>query len=1045
MDDRESYETESECGDFKYVNVIHTYRENKQCYGKWHAMVKVGSHTLNLKLDTGADCNVLPLKEAKRLSAKIVNSGTKRLVAYNEQTINVIGETTLHCKAPKNSARVVFKIVRENLQPILGREWCEQLGFIVRVNELKSNHTQVVSKNSQTLGCCKDFKYDIDFIENPKFKIIPARRIPYSLRDDVKKELNNMVKLKVIEPISEPTPSVSPMVIVKKGTKIRICMDPTELNKNIKRRHFPLKTVEEIASRIAGSKYFTKLDCQKGFWQLKVTDRTSKYLTFATPWGRFRYLRLPFGISSAPEVFSEVMSRTLENIPNCEVAMDDIFLHAPTETELRRLTKTVTDRLHKSGFTLNNDKCEYNKKFMKFLGHIFTESGYKADSDKIDAITRLKAPKNVKELQRVLGMLNYLGKFIKSLSELTDPLRSLLLKDNAWFWGPEQEKAFNAIKKALKTTPVLAYYHANKPVKLSVDASSKSMGACLMQDDQPVAYATRSFTKSQQNHPQLVKEAMAIRFACNKFHEYVYGKDLVIETDHKPLETIFKKALHNAPLRLQRILWDIIQYAPKVIYVKGCKIPIADTLSRDCEPNEVEEEEEYQVNVTISNSMDEHLYKLFVDETEKDSELQMLKTVVLNGWPETGQKLPAPIKKYATVKDEIIFDGGCLFKGNKIIVPKSLIIKILPQIHSGHIGLTKALERARQSLYWYGQSTDIKNFIDKCAACQQTQKANVKEPTIIKQIPQYPFQIVSSDIFHYKGYEYLLIADQYSGFFDFKQLKSSTATEVIICLRQWFSTHGIPEVFESDGGPQYTANKFKEFSKEWGFKHRFSSPHYPRSNGFAERNVQTAKNLLRKCDLDGSDIYKGLLTLRNTDRNAKLKSPAQRLFSRVTRSTIPTDITQLIPKVVPKVPEELFRLRCSQKQYADRGASQRPKLKTGEKVLLQKGHREWIPAKVISETQYPRSVIVQTESGAIYRRNNHHLRKTGATIPDAETSAETRETDSQQASSKPIEELSNEPAVSSGELTPSISSPTIRTRSGRVVKPVQRYGHTHTY
>lgn len=162
------------------------------------------------------------------------------------------------------------------------------------------------------------------------------------------------------------------------------------------------------------------------------------------------------------------------------------------------------------------------------------------------------------------------------------------------------------------------------------------MGACLMQDDQPVAYATRAFTSAQQKQPQIVKEALAIRFACTKFHEYVYGKKIIVESDHKPLETIFKNPLHNAPLRLQRILWDVLQYSPNVCYVKGTKIPIADTLSRDCVVEETDTEEEYSVNLVLSIS--DELKDRFITATANDFELKLLKDVVLRGWPDDDTK-----------------------------------------------------------------------------------------------------------------------------------------------------------------------------------------------------------------------------------------------------------------------------------------------------------------------------------------------------------------------------------------------------------------------
>lgn len=1025
---------------------------------KWSASLKVGENSLKVKLDTGAECNVLSKREANRLALGIEKSSTKRIVTYNNTSIPVIGEAKVECESKNEKKVVTFKIVEEDLTPILGRTMCEKLQLIVRVNEINS-------KANEQLGCYKNFEYEIDFIDDPKFKIIPPRRIAHALRDKAKAELDKMVRMKVIRPVSHPTPAVSPMVIVKKGEKIRICMDPTDLNKNIKRRHFPLKTVEEIASRVKGAKYFTKLDCQKGFWQIPVTENASNFLTFSTPWGRYQYLRLPFGISSAPEVFSEIMNATLEGIKNCEIAMDDIFLYAETMEHLESITKEVIDRLRTAGFTLNKEKCEYGKQRVKFLGHIFTAKGMEADNTKIQAIRELRTPTNVKELQRLLGMVNYLGKFIPNLSELTEPLRILLLKETAWHWDHDQQVAFENVKKVLSSTPVLRYYNVNESVKLSVDASSKAIGACLMQRDQPVAYATRALTPAQQNFPQIEKEAMAIKFACTKFHEYVYGKRIEVETDHKPLETIFKKPLQNAPLRLQRILWDVIQYSPNVTYKKGTQIPIADALSRDCNPIDAQDEEKYSVNVVLSFT--DEARDRFVKSTAEDLELRLLKEVVQRGWPNDDGKLPEALKKYANFKEEITFEQGLLFKGPKVIVPKIELNKIVRDLHSGHVGIASSLARARQSLYWYGQSKDIREYVEKCSVCQQTQRSNIREPQLQKTVPEYPFQLVSTDLFHFKGDEYILIADHYSGFMDFKKLKSANSSEVIDHMRQWFSIHGIPEIVESDGGPQYMSKKFSDFSAKWQFKHQVSSPYYPRSNGFAERNVQTAKNLLKRCWLDGTDICLGLLMLRNTPRNDTLKSPSQRLFSRSTRTILPSTKDELKPKIVVGVSEELKQLRLQQGIYADRVAKPTEALKTGDQVRLQTGHREWVGAKVVEKTQYPRSVIVETDDGAQYRRNTIHLHKTKANLGSNgavrngtsatpievptelnrhDTSAPPIEVSNEELgrngiSAKPIKmptEGSDQHITRSRTQTPTIPRP-FMTRSGRTVKPVIRY------
>ncbi|XP_037930690.1 uncharacterized protein K02A2.6-like [Teleopsis dalmanni] len=398
------------------------------------------------------------------------------------------------------------------------------------------------------------------------------------------------------------------------------------------------------------------------------------------------------------------------------------------------------------------------------------------------------------------------------------------------------------------------------------------MGACLLQEGKPIGYATKAFTESQQKQPQISKEAWAIRFGCKKFHSFVYGKELMIETDHKPLETIFNNPIQRAPIRLQGVLYDILQYSPKIKYVKGTMIPIADVLSRDCEADEdeVNHDEEIYLIHAIGNTLRVRIVKA----TAADSELQALKKAIMKKRHENVKNTQKIINKYSSFKQEITFEDGLLMKGNKIILPNNMKNSMITEAHTGHVGISTTLKRLRQTFFWNGLTVDTKNYVEKCAIGQQTQHANQKETLILRGIPEYPFQLVSTDIFKFKGDDCLLIADHYSGFTDFRKLKSATSAEVILLLRQWFSVHGIPEILESDGGPQFTSHSFKEFKIKWRFQHRVSSPHYPQSNGFAERNVQTVKGILKRCWSDGSDPYLAMLLRRNTPRNNILKSPS---------------------------------------------------------------------------------------------------------------------------------------------------------------------------
>lgn len=285
---------------------------------------------------------MLPLNLAKKINAKIGDNNTKNLVSYSGHKIKVVGEIDAPCQINDVKAVINCKIIDENQFPILGKDTCQEYKLLIKPDTSSSiysinNEEEIFSG----LGCIKNYCYDIDLVGNPKFDIVPPRKIPHAMQSEVKNELKKMIKMKVIESVTDPTPVVSPMVIVHKNNKLRICLDPYQLNGNILRRHFPLKTIDDIVSRLHNSKYLTLLDCKKGFWQIPVTERTKKYLTFSTPWGRYSFTRLPFGLSSSPEVFAQILTNLLDKFENVECSMDDILIHAETKLKLEQITKQV--------------------------------------------------------------------------------------------------------------------------------------------------------------------------------------------------------------------------------------------------------------------------------------------------------------------------------------------------------------------------------------------------------------------------------------------------------------------------------------------------------------------------------------------------------------------------------------------------------------------------------------------------------------------------------------------------------------------------------
>ena len=204
------------------------------------------------------------------------------------------------------------------------------------------------------------------------------------------------------------------------------------------------------------------------------------------------------------------------------------------------------------------------------MGHLITADGVKADPAKVEAILDMPAPTDTKCLKRFIGMVNYLAKFLPLLLNMNEPLRRLEDKDVEWCWLEQHQQAYDTVKKSLAKVPVLRYYDVSKEVTIECDASDTGLGAVLMQDGQPVVFASRALTDTETRYAQIEKELLAIVWATNKFDQYILGRETVtIESDHEPLKAVFIKPIHGSPKRLQRMLLALQNYNLNVQYKKG--------------------------------------------------------------------------------------------------------------------------------------------------------------------------------------------------------------------------------------------------------------------------------------------------------------------------------------------------------------------------------------------------------------------------------------------------------------------------------------------
>ncbi len=458
-----------------------------------------------------------------------------------------------------------------------------------------------------------------------------------------------------------------------------------------------MPTPEEIFSRMSGAKHFTKLEASNAYWQVPLDDESSRLLTFNTPFGRYRYLRMPYGIHSASEICQAIISEIIEGIDGVENCQDDIILWGSTPEELTIRTRKCLEAIRHSGLKLRESKCLFGKPSVTFLGHTISAKGITPDPKKVSAIVDMPMPTNVKELQRFMGMITYLGKFIPNLSEATAPLRKLLEKDVEWKIDSPQTEAFKCLKDLVTSSPTLKFFNPNLATRVACDASQQGLGAILEQCHgeiwYPVAYASRSLTPAESNYCSLERETLAIVFACEKFHEYVYGREFGVISDHMPLKSIFNKPLSKSPARLQRFRLRLQRYDFTVQYRQGKHMYVADALSRaplkDTTP-ELRPKEIHAHVYSVYNNLpiSQNRLNQFQKETESDSTLQQLRSQIQRGWPTNPSTLPKSITPFFTYRDELVV------KGQQNVVPASMRKEMIEILHTGHPGIRQIKEIA---------------------------------------------------------------------------------------------------------------------------------------------------------------------------------------------------------------------------------------------------------------------------------------------------------------------------------------------------------------
>ena len=876
------------------------------------------------------------------------------------------------------------------------------------------------------------------------------RRVPIEVKDRLKDKLEQMEEEGIIAQVTGPTDWVNSLVVREKPDgSLCVCLDPTDLNRAIKRVHYPTPTVEEITPKLSGSTVFSKLDAKDGYWHISLDEPSSLLTTFNSPFGRFRFLKLPFGLKLSQDVFQMMMDETYTGCKGAAGIADDIQVYGEGDQNHDLNLHEAMERTRNNGVKLNFKKCAIKQPEVTFFGNIYSAHGVRPDPEKVQAIKDIKAPQNKTDLHTFLGMVSYLRQFIKDLSDHTASLRELLKESVDFDWSEAHQAVFVKVKELITEDVTLAFYDRNKPVTLQVDASMLGLGATLMQEGRPIAYASKSLTPTESRYANIERELLAVVFGCTKFHTYLYGRSFTVESDHKPLEQISRKNLTKAPPRLQRMLMQLQPYDFELMYRPGKEVVIADALSR-LSPSDDITIPGLEVRIHDMVTVKPTRMTALQEATEEDEDLQLLKQQILKGWPFHIKALSPQLRPYWSVRDDLYIQDGLLMMGQRIIVPKTQRDIILSQIHNGHLGMEKCKLRAKACVWWPGIYADIERTVASCPSCQTFQKSQCKEPMISSDVPPRPWHTIGADLFYLNNQCYLLVSDYYSKFPFVRRLYSQGSKAVISAMSGIFSEQGIPEKLVCDNGSQLVSHAFTSFANSIGMEVVTSSPHYPRGHGLIERHVQSIKRVMAKCAHSGSDINMSLLALRATPLTHSLASPAELLNSRRYRTDLPTKIATPISH--ENTMQQLQNAQSTSSEYYNQHSRALPELQRGQQVRVQNpSSKTWSPAKVIGIASTPRSYVVEKEDGGILRRNRQHLRnspeersKSPSAIPhDSESSTSPQMTvlDARRKNIPCDEPVYNSPSrspPSTPRSTRDDSRPGTTTRSGRRINKPQR-------
>ena len=807
---------------------------------------------------------------------------------------------------------------------------------------------QAVFGTSGALGECTLPAVTVNTGDHPPIRQ-KAYRTPFAKKKDVEKQVAEMLALGVIRPSMSPWASPITLQPKKDGTS-RFCIDFRRVNGVTKKDAHPIANIKEIFDQLGGAEVFSTLDLKSGYWQIPVAPNDREKTAFVCHLGLYEYNRLPFGLANAPAQFQRVMNYVLADMIGSYVLvyLDDIIIFSSDVEEHASHVDNVLKRLQRYNMTLKAEKCHFAQAEVELLGYTVSSQGITAQQDKTAAIQRLAAPTTVTEVRSFLGTVGYYRGLIPSFASIAEPITRLTRKNEPFVWGDEQKRAFNDLKHALASPPIIAFPNTKLPYALHTDASAKAIGAILTQTqgghERVIAYLSHQLSPTQSRWSTIEREAYAVVHALDHLRCYLWGAEFTVYTDHRPLTSFFRSTFRNA--KLERWAMRVSEYGCPIEYRPGKNNVRADMLSRAVIGN---------VDATPRYPAEDHPLPWQRHNLDPSTMAQDQRREYPSCWA-SGEKKEGGYeiahgflysnKRPATGDEEHL----------RLVLPSRYHPRVVESAHHevGHQSIIKTLARVRQGFVWPGMRRSVERFVRSCPLCALYYRGKAERQPSRMPLPPRPLHTWGLDLIgpfapamRTRNRYALTAIDHLTGWAEVIPIpdKSSKVVWSAFCQRI-LSTYGLPEVLVTDQGGEFTSKEWEEFLQELGVDHRRTTAYHPESNGRVERFNGTLKRIVEKLvrnDLPswestlgdalwayrtsyhttlGTSPYRALFGIfpRQPKQGQKGKTPTERVTQ---MHRIRDEVHQLIDKAADK------RL----KQQKDL-AGEVPTLHPGDAVLL---------------------------------------------------------------------------------------------------------------